>query len=56
MPLTATGLMMRSTASYTSRPVTSHRDSTDANAPSTSTRWYLRCEECRNEVHVEQVP
>ena len=42
LPLTSTGWKMRSTASTTRMPVTSQVLSTDARAPSTSTRWYLR--------------
>jgi len=41
LPLTGTGLMTRLTASYTRMPVTNQMVSTDARAPSTSTRWYL---------------
>lgn len=40
-PFTATGCTIRSTASQSRMPVTSHVLRTDTSAPSTSTRWYL---------------
>lgn len=42
LPLTATGSMMRWTASATKTPVTAQLHRTEARAARTSTRWYLR--------------
>ena len=42
LPLTATGSMMRWTASATRIPVTAQLHRTEARAARTSTRWYLR--------------